>query len=76
MFKRDDLQSRFRIFLTGCRLFATIKILVMLLTTDLTSNQSQILLKMSFSNSIQLEMTKISTVYGSQEVINYKFNLV
>ena len=76
MFKRDDLQSHFRIFLTGCRLFATIKILVMLLTTDLTSSQSQILLKMSFSNSIQLEMTKISIVYGTQEVINYKFNLV
>ena len=28
----------FRIFLTGCRLFASIKILVILLVTDLISN--------------------------------------
>ena len=37
MFKRVDLHSRFRIFLTGCRLFPTIKILVISLVTDLTS---------------------------------------
>ena len=48
MFKRGD----FRIFLTGCRLFATIKILVILLVTDLTSNTK------NFSNSIL--STKIS----------------
>ena len=38
MFKKGDLESRFQIFLTGCRSFATIKILVILLVTDLTSN--------------------------------------
>ena len=39
-FKRGGLQSRLRIFLTGCKLFATIKILVilLLLATDLTSS--------------------------------------
>ena len=36
MFKRDNLPSRFRTFLTGCRSFATIKNLVTLLVTDLT----------------------------------------
>ena len=38
MFKRVDLQNRFRIFLTGCKSFVTIKILVTLLVPDLTSN--------------------------------------
>ena len=38
MFKRDGLQSSFRIFLTGFRLFAIIKILVILLVADLTSS--------------------------------------
>ena len=38
MFKRDDLQNRFRIFLTGSRLFATIKKSRYLLVTDVTSN--------------------------------------
>ena len=38
MFKRDDLDSRFRILLTGWRLFTTIKILVLLLVVDLRSN--------------------------------------
>ena len=38
MFKRDDLQSSFRIFLAGCRLFATIEILITLLVTNLTGN--------------------------------------
>ena len=39
-FKRDDLQSCFKkknFFLTGCRLFAPLKILVVPLVTDLTS---------------------------------------
>ena len=43
-FKRDDLQNRFRIFLTGCRLVGTIKILVILLVTNL--------LKITFPNSM------------------------
>ena len=38
MFKRVDLQNRFRIFLTGCKSFVTIKILITLLVPDLTSN--------------------------------------
>ena len=38
MFKRDDLQSCFRISLPGCRVFVTTKILVILLVTDLTSD--------------------------------------
>ena len=38
MFKKGDLQSRFRVFLTSCRLFAVIKIIFMLLLTDLTSS--------------------------------------
>ena len=38
MFERGDLQIHLRIFLTGCRLFATIKILIILLVTDLTSS--------------------------------------
>ena len=38
MFKRDDLQNRFRIFLTACRLFGTVKIFVILLVIDLTNN--------------------------------------
>ena len=37
MFKRDDLGSSFRIFLTGYRLFASIKNLIILL--DITSNR-------------------------------------
>ena len=36
MFKRGDLQSRFKFFLTGRRSFATIKIPITLLVTDLT----------------------------------------
>ena len=37
-FKRDDLQSCFKnFFLTGCRLFAPLKILVVPPVTDLTS---------------------------------------
>ena len=36
MFKKGDLESRFRVFVTGCRLFATIKVLGVLLVTDLT----------------------------------------
>ena len=55
MFKRGDLQSCFRIFLTGCSLFATIKILVILLVTDLTSST-----KTTFSNS--MTSTKISNL--------------
>ena len=38
IFKRDDLQSRFKFFLTVCRLLVTIKVLVILLVTNLTSN--------------------------------------
>lgn len=37
MFKRGNLQSGFRIFPTGCRLFATRKIPVILLVTDFTT---------------------------------------
>ena len=47
MFKRDDLGSGFRIFLTGYRLFASIKNLIILLVTDLTK-----ILKITFSNSV------------------------
>ena len=53
MFKRADLQSRFIIFLTGCRSFATIKILIILLVIGLTAT-----LKINFSNS--MFSTKIS----------------
>ena len=38
MLKRDDSQNRFTIFLTGCRLFGTIKSLIILLVTDVRSN--------------------------------------
>ena len=44
MFKRDVLQSHFRIFLTGNRLFANVKFLVVLLTTDLSSNTKNYIL--------------------------------
>ena len=37
MLKKDDLYSRFEIFLTGCRLFATLKSPVVLIVTNLTS---------------------------------------
>ena len=62
MFKRDDLQNRFKILLTGWWLFATLKILVILLVIDLTSiSKTQCLvLKMAFSNS--MFSTKISDV--------------
>ena len=69
MFQGSNLQSRFRIFLTGCKLFATIKILIILLVTDLTSSTKNFsnsifstkisnLTKMTYSNSIFI--TKIS----------------
>ena len=38
LFKRDEFQIRFKIFLSSYRLFTTIKILVILLVTDLTNN--------------------------------------
>ena len=38
MLKRGDLQSCLRIFVTGCKLFATIKILVVLLVANLTNS--------------------------------------
>ena len=47
MFKRGDLQSRFKFFLTGRRSFATIKIPITLLVTDLTRSP-----KNTFSNSV------------------------
>ena len=56
MFKRDDLQKCFRIFRAVCRLFSTIKIVVVLLVTDLTSNTifltQYLVLKMVFSSSM------------------------
>ena len=55
MFKKGDLQSRVRTFLTGCKLFAGIKILVILLVTDLTNST-----KNYFSNS--MSSTKISNL--------------
>ena len=38
MFKRGDLQGRVKIFVICCRLFATIKILVVFLVADLTNS--------------------------------------
>ena len=38
MFKKVDLESRSRRFLTGCRLFATIEILVILLVANLRNS--------------------------------------
>ena len=54
MFKKDELQSCFRICLTGCRLFATIKILVMLLVTDLTSIAKNYNFQLNVSSSVLL----------------------
>ena len=47
MFNRGYSQSCFRICLTDCRIFATIKTLVILLVTDVRSNT-----KITFSNSM------------------------
>ena len=47
IFKWGNLQGSFWVFLTGCRLFANIKILVILLVTDLNNNT-----KDYFSNSM------------------------
>ena len=52
LLKKDDLQNRFRIFLTGCRLFATAKILVILLVTDLTSITKSFFFNSMFSTKI------------------------
>ena len=38
MFKRGDLQNRFRVFTTGYRFFVAIKVPTILLVTDLTSS--------------------------------------
>ena len=70
MFKRDDLRSRFRIFLTGCRLFATIKILVILLVTNLTSNTKNYFFNSMFNTkndffSNSVFSTKISDIAQS-----------
>ena len=57
MLKRGDLQGHFKIFLTGCRLFATIKTLAILLITDLTSNTKNYFYKSMFSTKIS-DLTK------------------
>ena len=54
MFKKDELQSRFRICLTGYRLFATIKILAILLVTDLTSIAKNYNFQLNVSSSVLL----------------------
>ena len=59
MFKRGYSQSCLRIFLTGCRIFATIKILVILLAIDLRSNT-----KITFSNSMVTIKISDLTQYG------------
>ena len=38
MFKRGDLQNRFRVVATGYRFFVTVKVPTILLVTDLTSS--------------------------------------
>ena len=60
MFKRDNLKNRSRIFLTGCRLFATVKV-VILLVTDLPSNTKNYFSNLMFSTKNDFSNSMFTT---------------
>ena len=69
MFKGGDLQSRFRIFVADCRIFPIIKILVVLLVTDLISSTknyfflAQCFLLLTINNTIKHDRAQTRIVF-------------
>ena len=73
IFTRGDLQSRFRIFLTACRLCATIKIIFILLVTDLI-NFSNSMCSTKISYITKMTLTLFNLNFGN--LLNLDFGTI